>query len=104
MVSVLLFFSHFSTRIRFAVRKYCSLGNTVDRPIDGVESRFSYSPLLYHEYRPVSKFRANSMKVLSRKNIFPSFEDIEYKETCIPSLSGQRGRRAKRHEGFIALI
>lgn len=91
IVSVPLFFSLFSTRIRFAVRKYHGLGPAVDRPIDGVESRFSCSPLPYREYQPVSKFRANSTKVLSRKNMVPSFEVTEHKESCMPSLSGQKG-------------
>jgi hypothetical protein len=35
------------------------------------------------------------MKLLSRKNIALSFEDIEHKETYVPSLSGQSGRRFK---------
>jgi hypothetical protein len=73
------------------VRKYRGLGHAVDHPVDGVESRFSCSPLLYYDYRPVSKFRANPTKILSRKNMFPSFEDTEHKETYMPSLSRQRG-------------
>ncbi len=91
IVSVPLFFSRFSTWIRFAVRKYRGCGHAVDRPVDGVESRFGCSPLLYHDYRPVSSFRGHDTKVLSEKNISPSFEDTEHKETCVPSLSGQRG-------------
>jgi hypothetical protein len=90
-----LFVSYLSTRIRFVVRKYRSVGHAVDPSVDGVESRFSCSPLLYHEYRPVSKFRGNSTTVLSRKNMFPSFEDTEHKETCMPSLSGERGEVRK---------
>ena len=46
MVSMPLFFSCFSTRIRFAVRKYSGCDYAVDRPVDGVESRFRCSPLL----------------------------------------------------------
>jgi hypothetical protein len=38
-----------------------------------------------------------SKKVLSRKNMAPSFEVSEHKETCVPGLSGQkRGGKAKR--------
>jgi hypothetical protein len=33
------------------------------------------------------------MKLLSRKNIALSFADIEHKETYVPDLSGQSGRR-----------
>jgi hypothetical protein len=95
MVSVPLFFSRFSTSILVALRKYRGLGHAVDGPVDGVESRFSCSPLLYHECRPVSKFRANSTKILLRKNIVPSFEDTEYKETYTPRLSRQRGAHKK---------
>jgi hypothetical protein len=50
MVNVLLFFSRFSTMIRFAVRKYRGSSHAIDRPVDGVESRFGYSPLLYYDY------------------------------------------------------
>ena len=60
------------------MRKYHGLDHAFDRPVHGVESRFSYSPLLCHEYRPVSKFRANSTKGLTIKNKFPSFEDTEH--------------------------
>ena len=68
MISMQLFFSYFSIRIRFIARKYRGLSYTVDRLIYVVESRFSYSPLLYHEYRHVSEFRGYSTKLLSRKN------------------------------------
>ena len=51
----------------------------------------SYSPLLYYDYWPVSEFRGHDMKVLSRKNKTPSFEVLEYKKTCVPSLCGQKG-------------
>jgi hypothetical protein len=33
------------------------------------------------------------MRLLSRKNIVPRFEGIERKETLMPDLSGQSGRR-----------
>jgi len=79
IISVPLLFSLFSTRIRFATRKYHGLRPAVDRPVHGVESRFSCSPLLYREYRPVFKVRANSTKVLSQKNMVPSFEDTGHK-------------------------
>ena len=84
-----LFFSRFSTRIRCAVRKYCGSGHAIHRPVDGVESRFSCSPLLYHDYLPVFEFRGHSTKVLSRKNIAPSFEDTEHNKTYMLSLSGE---------------
>ena len=38
MVSVPLFISYFSIRIRFVVRKYCNCGHAVDPPVDGVKS------------------------------------------------------------------
>jgi hypothetical protein len=96
MVSGSLFFSCFSTRIRFAVRKYHGCGHAVDRPVDSVDRRFSCSPLLYHGYWPVSEFRYRGTKLLSGKNMAPRFEDTEHKETCMPSLSGQSGRYTKR--------
>ena len=85
-----LFLSHFPTRIRLAVRKYCSCGRAVDYPVDSIKSRFGCSPLLNHDYRPISKFRGYSTRVLARENMTPTFEDIELKETYVPSLSGQR--------------
>jgi hypothetical protein len=45
------------------------------------------APLLYYNHWPVSKFRDPSIKLLSRKNIVLSFEEIEYKETYVPDLS-----------------
>jgi hypothetical protein len=82
-----LFFSYLSTRIRFTVRKYRGYNHTIDHPVDGVKSRFGYSLLLYYKYRTASEFRGYGTKVLLRKNIIPSFKDIEYKETFVPSLS-----------------
>jgi hypothetical protein len=102
MVSVLLFFSYFSIRIQFVVRKYRSRGHAVDPPVDGVKSLWECSPLLYHDYQPVFEFRAHGTKVLLRKNMTPSFEDSEHKETSLPSLFRQRGR--KTPSDFIALI
>jgi hypothetical protein len=64
----------------------------IDPPVDGVESLCDCSPLLYHDYPPISEFRGPGTKVLSRKNMTPSLEDSEHKKTCVPSLSGQRGR------------
>jgi len=88
------------------VRKYRGCGHIVDRPVDSVESRFGYPPLLYHDYRPVSEFRGHGTKALSRKNITPSFEDTEHKETCVPSLSGQRGgtKNAKRKYRALSTV
>ena len=91
MITVLLFFSSFSVRVRFAVRKYCSLDYAADRPVDSVESRFSCPSLLHHDDRPVSEFRGYRTKVLSRKNMIPSIQDMERKKTCMLSLFGQRG-------------
>jgi hypothetical protein len=51
------------------------------RPVNGIESRFGYSPPLYHDFRLVSKLRGHNTQVLLRKNIISSFEDTEYKET-----------------------
>jgi hypothetical protein len=103
IVSVPLFFSYFYIKIRFVVRKHRRCDHAIDRSVDGIESLFSCSPLLPYDYRPVSEFRGHGTKVLLRKNISPSFEDSEYKETCAPSLSGQRGRHITLSE-FIALI
>lgn len=93
MVNVPLLFSRFSIRILFAVRNYRGLSYAINRLVDSGESRFSYFPPLYHEYRLVSKFRANSTRVLSKNNIVPSFQDIEHEEANIPSLSEKEGSR-----------
>jgi hypothetical protein len=81
----------------------------IDYPVSGVKSPFGYSPLLYYNHWPVSKFRDPRMKLLLANNIALSFEDIEHKETYVPDLSGQSGRYTKcriliSEEGFIALI
>ena len=88
------------------MRNYRGCGHTVDRPVDGVESRFDCSPLLYHKYWPVSEFRGYGTKALTGKNITPNFEDTEHKETCVPSLSGQRGgtKNAKRIYGTLFTV
>ena len=91
MISLLLFFSHFSIRIRSPTRNSPRSCYAVDRPVHGVESRFSCSSLLYHDYQPVSRIRGHSTKVLSRKNITPDFKNSEHIETCTPGLSGKRG-------------
>ena len=68
------------------------------------------TPLLYHDYRPVFKFRGHGTKVLSRKNITPSFEDSEHKEIYVPSLSGSNEEVHKMpsflisEEGFMYLL
>jgi hypothetical protein len=36
--------------------------NAVDRPVDGVESFFGYSPYFIMDYRPVSEFRGYGTK------------------------------------------
>ncbi len=76
--------------------KYHGLGHVVDRSVPGVESGFSYSPLLHHDYRPFPEFRGYNSKVQLQKNMDPSFEDTELEETCMPSLSGQSERYTKR--------
>ncbi len=86
------------------MRKYRGYGYAVDRPVDGVESRFGCFPLLYYDYRPISSFRGYDTKVLLEKNISPSFKDTEYKETCVPSLSGQRGGTNNVRRIYRALI
>jgi hypothetical protein len=91
MVSVPLFFSHFSTGIRFAVRRYHGFGYAIYHPVDGVKSGLDCNPLLYHDYKPVSEFRGHRTKVLLRKNMTPSFEDIEHKETYVPYPDKEEG-------------
>jgi hypothetical protein len=50
------------------------VGYTIDRYVDAVDSRFSYSPLLNRNYGSLFHVRSAREKVLSRKNIAPSFE------------------------------
>jgi hypothetical protein len=90
---LLLFFSYFSTRTRFVVRKYYSCGYVINCPVDSVESPFGCSPLFYYNYWPVSKFRDCSTKLLLEKNITPECKYTKQKETFMPDLSGQSGRR-----------
>ena len=85
------------------MRKYCGCDYAVDHIVDGVKSRFSCSHLLYHEYRPVSKFRANKTKVLLRKNIALSFEDTEQKETCVCRVYPEKGGGTKRQANLLRL-
>jgi hypothetical protein len=72
-----------SIRVQCIVRKYYNVVVVMLLiiPVDGVESAFGYSPLLYYHYWPVSKFRDRSTKLLSRKNIAPKFKDIKRKKT-----------------------
>jgi hypothetical protein len=91
MISLLLFFSYLSARIRIVVRKYHGCSDSADRSVDGIENSFSCSPLLYHDHWPVSKFRDGSTKLLSRINRVLRFEDTKHKKTCMPSLSGLKG-------------
>ena len=62
------------------MRKYYGYSHIIDCPIDSVKSPFGCSPLLYHNHWPVSKFWDRSTKLLLRKNIALSFENIEHKE------------------------
>jgi hypothetical protein len=101
IISLLLFFSYFSTRIRFLLRKYHSCGYVIKCPVNGVKSLFGCFPLLYHNYWPVSKFRDYSTKLLSRKNIAPKFKDREYKAIFMPDLSGQSGRRYTLRQALL---
>ena len=96
---MLLLFGNLSVRIGYIVRKYYSSGYTIDCPVDGIKTLFGCFPLFYSKYRLVCEFRGYYTKALSREIIALSFEDIEYKETHILSLSGQRGggtQNAKR--------
>jgi hypothetical protein len=101
IISLLLFFSYFSTRIRFLLRKYPGCGYVIKCPVNGVKRLFGCFPLLYHNYWPVSKFRDYSTKLLSRKNIAPKFKDTECKTTFIPDLSGQSGRRYTLRQALL---
>ena len=58
------------------------------------------TPLLHHGDWPVSDVRGHDAKVLSRRNMSPSFEDTEYKKPCMPSFSGLKGRYIKREASF----
>ena len=93
-----LFFNCFSIKIRFIVRKYSRYIYIINRFVNGVESCFDYSFLLQHNHRPISGFRGYGTKMLLRKNILLSFKNIEYKEICVPSLSGlkRNTQNAKR--------
>ena len=85
------------------MRKYHGCSYAIDRPIDSVKSRFSCFLLLCHDYWPVSEFRGHGTKILSRNNLTLSFEDTKHKETCIPSLSGHRGKYTKRQANLLRL-
>jgi hypothetical protein len=90
IISLLLFFSYFFTRNRIAVRKYYSCSNSVDHPVDGIESRFCCSPLLYYDYWPVPGIQGHGIELLLSSNIAPRFQNTEHKESCPPDLSGQK--------------
>jgi hypothetical protein len=90
---LLLLFGYFSISIQFMVRKYYSCSYIINCPVGGFKSPFGCSPLLYYNHWPISKFRDPSMKLLLRKNIALSFEDMEYKETYVLDLSRQSRRR-----------
>ena len=60
---------------------------------------YSYYPLLSYDYRPLPRIRGYRIELLLSSNIALRFEDIEHKETYVPSLSGQKGggtQNAKR--------
>lgn len=63
-VSILLFFSYLSIKIRFVVAKYCGCGHVIDYAVDSVENRFGSPPLLHHGHWPFSDFRRHYMKLL----------------------------------------
>jgi hypothetical protein len=90
LISLLLFFSYFSTRARLIVRKILQFGYAIDRPAKSVKSCYRYYPLLYYNYRPLPGIRGRGIELLLSSNIAPRFKDIEYKETCLPGLSGQK--------------
>jgi len=107
---LLLFFRYSFIRAWLTVRIILWFDNAIDHPVKSVKSCCSYYPLLYHDYRPVFKFRGHGTKVLSRKNITPSFEDSEHKEIYVPSLSGSNEEVHKMpsflisEEGFMYLL
>jgi len=80
-------------------RDSCSY--VINCPVDSVKSTFGCSPLLYHSYWPISKFRDRSTKLLSRKNIASKFKDTEHKATFMPDLSGQSGGGTQAKELLI---
>src|SRR5436190_7647511 len=95
IISLLLFFSYFSTRIQIVVRKMLQFSYTINYLVNSIKSCCSCFPLLYYNHWPVSKFRDHSMKLLSRINMALRFEDTEHKEPLCPNLSRQSGRYTK---------
>ena len=105
----LFFFSYFSVRIRFVVKKYCSCGHAVDSPVDGVQSLSGCFPLLYHDCRPISEFRGHGTKELLRENMTPSLKtQSTRKPVCrvYPDRWGGIKRRAilPRLHNFVLII
>ena len=76
----------------------------VDYPVESVKSCYGYYPLLYYDYR------GHGTKVLLKKYMTLSFEDLEYKETYMPDLSGPNDEVHKmpsfliNQEGFMSLL
>jgi hypothetical protein len=73
-------------------------------PSIALKAASAVSPLLYYNYRFVFEFWGYGMKVLLRKNITFSFEDIEHKEIGVLGLPEQRGEVHKTPSEFIGLI
>jgi len=91
------------------LEKILQFGYIVDYLIKRVKSCYSYNPLLYYDYQLVPGTRGRGIELLLSSNITLKFEDTEYKETCLPDLSGQKWEVYKMlsilisEEGFIAL-
>ena len=74
MVNVLLFYSYFSSRKLVRNQNFRGIGHAINRFIDTIDRRFSYSPLLNRDCGSLFKVRYARKKVLSRKNMAPSLE------------------------------
>jgi len=72
------------------LEKILQFGYIVDYLIKRVKSCYSYNPLLYYDYQLVPGTRGRGIELLLSSNITLKFEDTEYKETCLPDLSGQK--------------
>jgi len=74
IVDVSLFYSHFSSRKPVCNENNHGAGHAVDRFINAIDRCFSSSPLLNRDCGSLFEVRNAREKVLSRKNMAPSFE------------------------------
>ena len=65
-------------------------GYAIDCLVKSIKSCYSYYLLLCYDCRLVPGFWGLGIELLSSSNITLRFEDVEYKETCLPDLSGQK--------------